>query len=139
MSKEYLFLGIIVVLIILTGLFEFKKPQKEPGVTPRIEKEENSVTVAVEYFPQKSDNKSTNIEVALDTHSVDLSSFNFQKDVILETSGKTKTPQKVEEEEGATHHRKAELTFEKTIPPFNIIILNLENIPRRQFQFINLD
>lgn len=137
MSKEYLFLGVIVVLIILTALFEFQKPKAQN--ISRLEKEENNVTVAVTYLPQKSDGKSIAFEVTLDTHSVDLSSFNFQKDVILEASGKTKTPQKVKEEEGAAHHQKAKITFEKTKPPFNIIILNLENIPRRQFQFINLD
>lgn len=78
------------------------------------EKEENNVTVIVEYIPEKSDSFNSVFSITLDTHSANLDAFDFQKDVFLGKDGKGSLPMIVNES-GGGHHRKAEITFKKLL------------------------
>lgn len=134
---EYLLLIAIIlalVIVLYTDLKTTKKSERTTGTsqsatlpTKRIEKEEGSVTVAIEYLPEKSDDKKVTFQIVLDTHSVNLDSFGFQKDIIP-------TPTKVSES-GGGHHRKAEVSFQKTSNPFTVTIKDIANIPKREFNF----
>lgn len=154
LSKEWLVLILIAILVIEIGVLEWKKtavktPQgwqaesrDSPGVekqgktTTRLEKEENSVTVIIEYLPNQSQS-SLIFRTALDTHSVDLDSFDFTKDITLEKDGKSVSPSLVKQE-GSDHHRSAEINFPQTSLPFTIVFKNLSNVPRREFNFEKL-
>lgn len=144
--KEWLALIIIVILVVGISIFELRKssaptPNKANSsnltnnAVTRLEKEENNVTVIIEYLPNQSQS-SLIFRVALDTHSVDLDSFDFAKDIALDKEGKSASSTLLKQE-GSGHHRSAEITFPQTSFPFTIIFKNLSNIPRREFYFGN--
>lgn len=146
--KTYLFLGIVILLIAIISLFELKSSKttnSQQNLVPsaninqnsnKLEKEEGNVTVAVEYFPQKSDKNTVVFNISLDTHSVDLNSFDFSKDIVLEKEGFT-TPIK-STPSGSGHHRQAEVIFKRVNAPFSIVLKSLDSVPRREFQFTNI-
>lgn len=144
----YLLLGMVILLIGAISLYEFNsKSENNPqNLAPSVnlnersnkqEKEEGSVTVVIEYLPQKSDKNTVAFNVALDTHSVDLTSFYFSKGIVLEKDGLMNDPIKFTPS-GSIHHRQAELIFERVESPFSIIINDLSDIPKREFQFTNI-
>lgn len=147
--KIYLFLGLVILLIAFISLFELNSskttssPQNlgpSANINPssnKLEKEEGNVTVIVEYLPEKSDENSSTFLITLDTHSVDLDVFDFQKDVFLGKDGRGSLPIKVSPS-GIGHHRKAEVAFKKTATPFSIVLSNLAAISKREFQFTNI-
>lgn len=158
--KEWLVLIIIAVLVIGISLFEWNKtsPQNQKrdkdtsdgvlseveGTPPRWsnqkatrkEKEENNVTVIIEYLPDQPQS-SLIFRIALDTHSVNLDAFDFGNDITLEKDGKSFSPTLLKQE-GGGHHRSAEVNFPTTDTPFTIIVKNLSNIPKREFYFEKL-
>lgn len=162
--KEWLVLIIIAILVIGISLFEWNKtsPQiqkrdkdtlsevaesdqdtsevfrrnSSDGGGVRKEKEENNVTVIIEYLPTQS--SSLIFRIALDTHSVNLDSFDFAKDITLEKNGKSFSPTLLIKQEGGGHHRSVEVNFPTADTPFTIIVKNLSNIPRREFSFEKL-
>ena len=147
--KTYLFLGIVILLIVVISLFEEYNPKSlnNPQSLNRLtnineksnkqEKEEGNVTVIVEYLPQKSDKNILVFSISLDTHNVDLTSFDFSKDIMLEKKGLISTPIK-STPSGSIHHRKAEVIFERVESPFSIVLKSLSGVAKREFQFINL-
>ena len=94
--------------------------------------------MTVEYIPKKSDKNTRAFEISLDTHSVELDSFDFVKDVILEKDGKAIPPAN-SIPSGGGHHRKAEVVFERVKSPFTISLINLSGVPKRVFQFTNIN
>lgn len=147
--KTYLFLGIVILLIVVISLLELinSKAANSPNnlatsvnineKSIKKEKEEGNVTVIVEYYPQKSDENNLVFNISLDTHNVDLTAFDFSKDIVLENEGLMNTPIKFAPS-GSIHHRQAEVIFKRVISPFSIILNNLSGIPKREFQFTNL-
>lgn len=156
--KEWLILIIIVLLTLGIGIFQWNqtnpvsqnsgqdtsgvilnevKGSPDGGGIQKLEKGEGNVTVLVEYLAEKSNKSNMVFRIALDTHSVDLDSFDFRKDINLEKDGQSFPPQLVSQE-GSGHHRSAEITFPITSTPFNIVVKNLSNIPRREFSFEKL-
>ena len=91
--KTYLLLGIIILLIIIVSLFDInssKTANRGQYPTPsenlkektnKLEKEEGNVDVIVEYLPEKSDANTLVFNIILDTHNVNLDSFNFEKGI----------------------------------------------------------
>lgn len=144
-SKEWLFLIVVSVLVVIVGVSEWRKnpPATATNVTSsnnsnnRLEKEEAEVTVIVEYLPDKSTDDMV-FQIVLDTHSVDLDAFDFQKDVALEKDNKSSSPVIIDQS-GSGHHRQAEVSFERISPPFTIVVMNVSNIPRREFAFNNFN
>lgn len=145
---SYLFLGTIIFLIVIISLFDFSNqktgnsaspanPARNQQKTYRQEKEEGNVDVVVEYLPDKSSQDTLTFEIALDTHSVNLDSFDFQKDIFLKRDGSINFPLTVIPS-GGGHHRRAEVTFKKVSAPFSIILNNLSGISKREFKFSNL-
>lgn len=144
--KEYLVLGIIIILIILLSLFELNKPSSPTTQIPNqttqqgnvLEKEEGKVTVTIQYLPEKSDTKIAVFQISFNTHSVDLDSFDPNTQITLEKDGKILKPQSINPT-GSSHHKEFDITFEKVKSPFSIVITNLANIPKREFTFTNLN
>lgn len=142
--KEFFILGIILVLIAIVGVMDLRKGKPAVTNSPSIsnsssqrntiEKEEGNISVSVQYLPEKSDGNSTLFNIALDTHSVPLDSFYFQKGVILKKEGNTYSPIKVTTE-GEGHHRKAYIVFTSVEIPFTIILLDLGGVARRKYSF----
>lgn len=166
LPKEWLILAVIAITIAVIALLDWNKSSSQPSQTnnsnlgikdtsdggkttiltpPRWsnqnsakqEKEEANVTVEVEYLAVKSDGKNITFNIALNTHSVNLDSFDFQKDIVLEKDGKSTTPSKISTN-GGGHHRSSEIVFPNTSPPFTIVLKNLANINRREFLFEKL-
>lgn len=153
-SKEWLVLIIIAIIVIVIGVSEWNKTkvvnqngdQDTSGVTrqragspdgegiQRLEKEEAGVTVIVEPLPEKTKSDSMVFQIALDTHSVNLNEFDFQKDVRLLKDGKIYPPTSAVAG-GADHHRNAEVSFKKEAPPFVIVIFDLAGVKERKFEF----
>lgn len=147
---EWVILGIIALLIAIIAISDWNKssntkPQGSSSVTIDIksgtkqEKEEANVTVVVEYLKDKSDSKTMTFAVSLDTHSVNLDSFDFQKDIVLEKNPRASgsNPTKVTTN-GSDHHRSGEIIFPNTSPPLTLVLKNIANINRREFLFEKL-
>ena len=134
-------------MIVVISLFELNSPKnanspsipvsKKDEKTIKLEKEEGDVDVVVEYLPEKSDNDNIVFNIVLDTHNVDLSSFDFSKDIVLEKEGLVRIPIK-SSPTGSVHHRKAEVVFKRVNLPYSIVLMNLSSIQRREFQFTNI-
>lgn len=131
--KEWLLLIVIAILVVIIGIFQWNqtKPVNQNS------NEEGDVTVLVEYLPEKSNDNNMVFQFVLDTHSVNLDAFDFQKDVKLEKDNKESYPITVNQS-GSGHHRKAEITFAPVAVPFTIIVASVSSIPRREFRFTNL-
>ncbi len=151
--KEWLLLIIIAVFVAVIGISEWNKTkvvnrnsgqdtsgvaQRDSpdggGINTKLEKEEGNVTVVVEYLSDKSTTNNMVFQIALDTHSVNLDTFDFQKEIILEKGGKSFSG-KIISQEGSVHHRKAQISFSQTATPFTFVVINLSGIPRREFKF----
>ncbi len=142
--KEYLFLGIVLILIAFVSISELAKPTlltsnrenspQQAQTLKKQEKEENNVTVSLEYLPEKSDSTKTVFAIALDTHSENLDGFDFQKDIFLGKNGEDSLPISVNQS-GSGHHKKAEVTFKRTASPFVIVLSKLADVSKREFQF----
>ncbi|MDO8487718.1 MAG: hypothetical protein Q7S31_00190 [bacterium] len=91
--------------------------------TPPITQTETSGEVTVTATYQKGQ-----IEVALDTHSVDLLGFDFSKSI-------QPLPTSVQMIADSEHHRRAILQFAKLKLPFTLTISNLADIPQRKLVF----
>lgn len=154
MKKEWLFLIVIALLITIIAFSDWQKSSRlnrdksqisSSSVSVDIqsgnkqEKEETNVTVVVEYLAAKSDEKTMTFAVSLDTHSVNLDSFDFQKDIVLEKNPRASgsNPTKVTTN-GSDHHRSGEIVFPNTPPPFTLVLKNIANINRREFLFEKL-
>lgn len=137
--KEWLALLVIIILTLGIGIYDWNKTQLKEGSgqsSIKLEKEEGDVTVVVEYLKDKSTANNMIFQITLDTHSVNLDAFDFQKEITLEKGGESFSP-KVISQEGSVHHRKAEIYFEKASVPFEVVVMNLSDIPRREFVFNN--
>lgn len=148
--KTYLFLGIVILLIVIISLFELnnsKTANSPQYLVPsaninqnsnKLEKEEGNVTVAVEYIPQKSDKNTVVFDISLDTHNVDLSSFDFSKNIVLEKEELVVSTPIKSAPTGSGHHRKAEMIFKRVKPPFSLVLKSLSSVPKREFQFTKI-
>ncbi len=138
MSKEKLILGAVILLVIFISVWEIKKPKltapTSPISTVTNEKEEASVTVSVTYLADKSNSQSTFFEINLDTHSVNLDDFSFEKDIFIEKGNSKVFPKNVAAS-GEGHHRNAQVSFTKTPAPFFIVVSRVAGIARRDFAF----
>ena len=143
-NREYLILGIVIFLIILLGLFELtKKPASQPvGQSPPISEndtevktnEAGNVTVTVRFLQDKSTTGFTTFQIVLDTHSVDLDPFDFQKNIYIEKNNLRESPINTIPS-GNQHHRQAEVEFKKVSPPYSLVVADLSGIDKRLFTF----
>lgn len=128
MTKFLLPLALITVTIIAFGLggrFSLGKSIGPIVVTDS----QAEVDVQATY-------SSNQIELALNTHSVDLTDFDFSQSVILRTkNSELKTVSAVPVSDSPPHHRTYALTFPKFSLPVTLIIKNLGGIPERKLIF----
>jgi hypothetical protein len=86
-----------------------------------------AVTVAVTYVNPRN-NENPRFQVALNTHSVALDSYDFKTLALLrDGTGKTYSPTKVENK-GGGHHRQVSLTFPKISPDGKRIELAIKDV-----------
>jgi hypothetical protein len=95
------------------------------------------VSVAVTYMnPRRLE--SPQFQVALNTHSVSLDSYDFKTIVLLrDGAGKAYEPTKVENK-GSGHHRTVILTFPKLSPEvkhFELVIKDIAGVKERTFRW----
>ncbi len=94
------------------------------------------VTVAVTYANRRR-GEAPRFEVALNTHSVDLDGYDFNKLTVLRAEGKTYAPTKVENK-GSGHHRRVALTFPKITEGakrVEVIIKDIAGVKERTFRW----
>lgn len=91
---------------------------------------EGSITMTVEYL-KEPDNQKMTLRVVLDTHSLDLGSVDFSKDVFVEKDGQTYYPIS-NSDEGSGHHRSSILLFQPVKPPFEVVGQNIGGVARRE-------
>jgi hypothetical protein len=95
------------------------------------------VTVAVTYV-NPSNNESPRFQVALNTHSVALDSYDFKNLALLrDGTGKTYSPTKVENK-GGGHHRQVTLIFPKISSDakrLEIVIKEVAGVKERTFRW----
>lgn len=100
--------------------------------TLKTDKGEGGVTVAASY-QEKQD--TLVFSISLDTHSVDLSSFNPMTQLYLEDKGGTKIIPKTIVPEGDSHHRSFNVVFPKPSSSITLVVENLASIPRRTLRW----
>lgn len=110
-------------------------PASTPDATQTVSG--GGVTVAVTYV-SPSNNESPRFQVALNTHSVGLDSYDFKTLALLQDgTGKTYSPTKVENK-GGGHHREVTLTFPKISPEakrIEIVIKDIAGVKERTFRW----
>ncbi len=100
---------------------------------------DGSVTLTARYLPGLS-SPSTNhtvFEIFLNTHSVDLSSVDFARDVYLIKAGQVYTAIDTEVE-GSGHHRSARMIFPQVDLPFDLIAKNVGGVAKRVLSWDSL-
>lgn len=145
MKKFILLFGslfLLVSFLLVARNFQNQKPQttqKEFNLSPLSKpgvSEELPVAVEVEFLKDKSSTTNLVFKIILDTHSVDLLNYDFQKDVVLtDRNGKGYLPSKTELS-GAGHHREAEIEFaEVASGRATVVVGNLFGQPDQKFEF----
>lgn len=95
------------------------------------------VTVTATLLKDRAE--ATEIELALNTHSVDLNGYQFEKIATLrDDGGRTYPVQAVEKVSGGGHHRQAVLRFGKLSPgtkTVELIVKGVAGVPERSFRW----
>lgn len=93
---------------------------------------EGNVTVAIGWRKEEG----LVFDLYLDTHSIDLTSFDVLQGVVLEKEGSTYVPVGWQEDSGSSHHREGTLSFEENFPDgFELIVKDLSGVPERRFEW----
>jgi len=90
--------------------------------------------VSIELTPSKIANNQLTINIAVNTHSVDLPQFNLKEITFLQYEGKTIKPASVPDLQG--HHSNGEIVFdikEKIKDEFTITIKEIPKVENRVF------
>lgn len=141
--KEWTILLILSILAAIIGINQwYNKPVSKTNASlvenreqdTKLEKEAGNVTVAIKYLSDLSSGSQLVFSLTLDTHSVNLDGFDFEKDVALVKDGKS-YPAKASGLTGADHHRQGKISFPKIETPFTVRVLNLSGVPVREFSF----
>lgn len=135
--KKILFL-IIVFSIFLLG-FKLYFDSKEENEILLFEPIETGTTfpgeVSIELTPREIINGNLYVDLAVNTHSIDLTQFNLMELTILEKEGSVISPIEVPQLNG--HHSSGQLVFEigNNIEQFKIVIRNIPKIEERIFEW----
>lgn len=95
----------------------------------------DSEDVAIELTPVKIDDKSLVLEIALNTHSVELSQFDLRQITVLEYDGKTAYPAEAPEIEG--HHSSGSIVFnaDGELKDFKVTIKGIPKVEERVYKW----
>ena len=105
----------------------------------RINKQ-GAVDVSVIYLePQERKNSKISFLLKINTHSVDLSRYNFENISFLQFDDHDPIPYGIFDFTGSPHHFKGILTFEQKLPAnverLRLFIRNLDGVPERAFEW----
>ncbi|OGL64811.1 hypothetical protein A3B21_03765 [Candidatus Uhrbacteria bacterium RIFCSPLOWO2_01_FULL_47_24] len=103
--------------------------------SPTKENSEGDVTVSV--TPQNIGPSAPiwKFEIAINTHTVDMSAFNPQTQIVLEdAAGKDTVPNNIVPE-GSGHHQTLKVSFAKVEGPWKLIVRDIAGIPAREFSW----
>lgn len=121
---------IILVILLAIGGFLLGSAQSKSAINLTQIESSAEVDVVAKYI---GDFK---FEVALDTHSVDLSDFNFSSSIFLKTKDQElKALAASPVSDSPPHHRTFILNFPKFNFPVTLIIKNLGETPERKLVF----
>lgn len=121
---------LIVVLLVAVGGFLLGNNLNKTPINITQTESSAEVEVTAKYL---GDSK---FEVALNTHSVDLSDFDFSRSVLLKTKDKElKAISASPVSDSPPHHRTFTLIFPKFSLPVTLTIKNLGGIPERKLIF----
>lgn len=104
--------------------------EEQMGELSKSDDGQGRVTMTVEYKPDESTDEISTFEIFLNTHSVDLETVDFQKDIVVKKDDRELLPITVETE-GEGHHRSATVTFPAVEKPFTISGKNIAGITER--------
>ncbi|MDO8505937.1 MAG: hypothetical protein Q7S48_05195 [bacterium] len=91
--------------------------------------------VTVSVTPVIAGDAELGFDVAINTHSVDMSAFDPKKQILLiGANGKETLPSNVAIE-GSGHHQQLQLTFPKVEKPWKLVVRGVGGIPAREFSW----
>lgn len=113
----------------------------QPAVPPPapissgLTREDTGGEVTVSVTPVASGDAELGFDVAINTHSVDMSAFDPKKQIVLVgADGKDVLSSKVATE-GSGHHQQLQVTFSKVAKPWKLMVRNVGGIPAREFSW----
>ena len=145
-SENVILIGLLILVFagLAFALYGFVNKEKTPTGTTnfvytntnsKYETKSSSSTVSVDLTPVKFEGGKFYIEMAVNTHSVDLSQFDLQKIVTLVYNGNNINPVTAFSLSG--HHNSGTLVFDLSEEPksFEIIITDLPDIKERSLKW----
>ncbi|GEM_PF-4788731 len=98
-------------------------------------KENSGGDVTVSITPVVENDAELGFDVAINTHTVDMSAFDPKKQiVIIGADGKDVSPSNVAIE-GSGHHQKLQITFPKVEKPWKLAVRDVGGVPAREFNW----
>lgn len=122
----------LVIAIVLVAIASFILGNRRSETPVILTQSESSadVEVTAKYLGNNQ------FEIALNTHSVDLSDFDFSKSVTLKNkNSELETISTTPVSDSPPHHRTFTLVFPKFSFPVTLVIKNLGGIPERKLIF----
>ncbi len=125
MKSWYIPLVLIVLVVAAAAYFVGSRPQLNALTQSAVAGE---VNVTARYLGDQ-------FEIALDTHSVDLSSFDFSSSILLKTKDQELKAISTSPVSDSSHHRTYLVTFPKFKLPVTLVLNNLGNISQTTLKF----
>ena len=97
------------------------------------ENSDGDVTVSITPVIISESASTWKFDIAINTHTVDMSAFNPQTQIVLQDgTGNNVTPSNIATE-GSGHHQTLKVSFPKVVSPWKLIVRDLAGIPAREF------
>jgi hypothetical protein len=134
MKKYILFLSFIALVFFVSACTN-NNPVKENQQTLKYAEKTSESTVTIDLIPHQYEKGILDIDISLNTHSVDMSQFDLKKQVRLILDDNEYYPVTVPSLRG--HHNSGTLRFEIPKEPkeFKIIIKGIPDIKERVFEW----
>ena len=149
--EKSLVIVLAIIVLAVIGWFVWVKravvpassaPQTVAQTTPQqasvpsgVTKEISGGDVTVGVTPLVVGGRELRLDVAINTHSVDMSAFDSKKQIVLVgADGKDVLPSNIAVE-GSGHHQTLKITFPKVEKPWKLIVRNVGGVPAREFSW----
>lgn len=140
MNDKYIVYGSIatvfaVVIYVALNFILIDNSKDVDVFQPIISGSTDTGDVSIELTPKRISNKAVEVDIAANTHSVDLSQFDLKQITTMEYGGKSVKPTSAPRLEG--HHVSGKFVFntDKNINRFKIIIEGIPQINNRVFEW----
>ena len=138
-KDSMLLIGVIAILVggliySISGFFVNSDKANIPAESDKLKKKNSESAVTVDLTP-KFENGKLYVNMEVNTHTVDLSSYNLEDIIVLEFENKKIKPVSAPELSG--HHNSVQLIFDvgKELSNFKIIVKDLPDIQERVFEW----